>query len=71
LSEYYEDKASEKQAYLMFWEQVHIKNVKKKLIANYNLSYVSKNKEKKEFNSKKEFYITYNQKYIGLNYYII
>lgn len=71
LNEYYEDKASEKQAYLMFWQQVHSKNVKKKIIADYKLSYKSKDIEEKTFNKKEEFYIEYNQKYIGLNYYLI
>ena len=71
LNEYYEDKASEKQAYLMFWEQIHTKKVKKKIIADYKISYESKDKKEKEFSEKKEFFIEYNQKYIWINYYVI
>lgn len=71
LTEYYQDKASEKQAYLMFWEQIHSKNVKKKIIAIYNLNYKSKDKEEKQFDKKEEFYVEYNQQYIWFNYYLI
>jgi hypothetical protein len=48
----------------MFWEQVHIKNVKKKITANFTLSYKSKNIEEKTFNKKKNFYIEYKQQYV-------
>lgn len=71
LNEYYEDKASENQAYLMFREQIHTKKVTKKITADYQLYYEAKDKNKKEFNDKKEFFVEYNQKYIWLNYYVI
>lgn len=71
LDEYYADKAAEKQEYLMFWEQIHTKKVKKKITANFQLYYESKNKEKKEFNKQEDFYIEFNQKYIWLNYYML
>jgi hypothetical protein len=48
----------------MFWEQIHTKKVKKKIIADYKISYESKDKKEKEFSEKKEFFIEYNQKYI-------
>ena len=71
ISDYYKDKASEKQAYLMFWEQIHTKNVEKKIIANYTLSYKSKDIKEKNFNKKEEFFIKYSQQYVWLNYYLI
>lgn len=71
LTEYYKDKASEKQAYLMFWEQIHTKKVTKKIKADYKLFYESKDKEKKEFNDSKDFLVEYYQDYVWLNYYVI
>ncbi len=71
LEEYYADKASEKAQYLMFWQRVNSRTVNKKITANFELTYEWKDKEKKEFNDKKEFYVTYSEKYIWVNYILV
>lgn len=71
INEYYSDKASEKAEYLMFWEQIHTKKVKKQITANYNIYYKSKNQEQKEFIDSKNFTLEYNQKYIWINYFLV
>lgn len=71
LEEYYADKASEKAQYLMFWQRVNSRTVNKKITANFELSYEWKDKEKKDFNDKKEFYVTYSEKYIWVNYILV
>ncbi|MEA3386865.1 MAG: hypothetical protein U9Q66_00195 [Patescibacteria group bacterium] len=55
----------------MFWEQVHTRTVNKKITAKFTLSYEAKDLDKKEFNDTKDFYVTYDEKYIGVNYNII
>jgi hypothetical protein len=71
IEEYYLNKSSEQQAYLMFWEALHIKKVKKKITAKYNINYTSKDANTKEFTWEKTFYIEYKEKYIWLNYWVI
>lgn len=71
LEEYYADKASQKAQYLMFWQSVNSRKVNKKITANFELAYEGKDKEKKEFSDKKDFYVTYNEKYIWINYTLI
>jgi hypothetical protein len=48
----------------MFWQRVNSRTVNKKIQANFELTYEGKDKEKKEFSDKKEFYVTYSEKYI-------
>lgn len=71
IEEYYDDKASESQAYLMFWEQIHEREVSKEITANLSLYYKSKDIEQKEFLQTSKFNISYTQKYIWLNYYVV
>lgn len=71
LTDYYAEKAAENQAYLMFWEQVHSRTVNKKITADFNLYYEAKDLEKKEFNQTKDFYVTYEEKYIWVNYIVV
>jgi len=71
ISDYYKNKADEKQKYLMFWQQVHIKNVKKKIVAKYELSYNSKNIDKKTFSWKEIFFIEYDEQYVWINYILL
>lgn len=71
LTDYYAEKAAENQAYLMFWEQVHTRTVNKKITANFTLSYEGKDLEKKDFNESKDFYVTYDEKFIWINYYVV
>jgi len=39
LEEYYADKASEKAQFLMFWESINTREVKKEITALFELSY--------------------------------
>lgn len=71
LTDYYADKAAENQAYLMFWEQVHTRNVTKKITAKFDLSFKAKDLDEKFFNESKDFYVSYEEKYVWANYYII
>ena len=71
LTEYYDEKAAENQAYLMFWEQVHTRTVSKKITANFSLSFEAKDLNKKEFKESKDFYVTYDEKFVWMNYYIV
>lgn len=71
LSDYYADKASEKAKYLMFWQSINSRTVNREITANFELSYEWKDKEKKDFSDSKKFYVTYNETYVWLNYYVI
>ncbi|MDD5213773.1 MAG: DUF916 domain-containing protein [Candidatus Gracilibacteria bacterium] len=71
LSDYYAEVASEKQAYLNFWEQVHTRTVSKNMKVVMTLSYEGKDKEKKDFKEEKTIKIAYDEKYVGINYYLI
>lgn len=71
LSEYYADKASEKAQYLMFWQSINTRKVSKKITAKFELSYEWKDKEKKDFLETKDFKVTYEEKYVWLNYFVI
>jgi len=71
IEEYYKDKASENQAYLMFWEQIRSKVVTKEITANFSMFYKSKDINQKDFNETKKFNIKYTQQYIWLNVYVI
>jgi hypothetical protein len=48
----------------MFWEQVHTRTVNKKITANFYISFEAKDLEKKEYTDSKDFYISYEEKYI-------
>ena len=71
LEEYYADKASEKAQFLMFWESINTREVKKEITALFELSYEWKDKEKKEFKNEKKFFVTYKENYVWLNYILI
>lgn len=71
LTDYYAGIASEKQAYLNFWEQVHTKTVSKDMKAVMTLSYEWKDKEKKDFKEEKIIKVSYDEKYVWINYYLI
>lgn len=71
LEEYYAQKASEKAQFLMFWESINTRVVNKKITAKFELNYEAKDKAKKEFLDSKDFYITYKEKYIWVNYTLI
>lgn len=71
LTEYYADKAAEKAQFLMFWQSIHTRKVNKKITANFVLNYEWKDKEEKEFTDSKDFSVSYEEKYVWLNYYVI
>lgn len=71
LTDYYADRASEKRAYLQFWESIHKRSVSKPITANLVLTYEGKDKEKKEFRESKKFTVQYDEQYVGLNYVVI
>nr|MDD3720338.1 zinc ribbon domain-containing protein [Candidatus Gracilibacteria bacterium] len=70
-SEYYSTKNKNNNGYLMPWERVCTREVNKKLTAKINLGYTDPDGKEVEFNSARDFYVTYNEEYIGLNWYVI
>lgn len=71
LSEYYADKAAEKQRYLKFYESVHSRTVSRNVTANLALSYEGKDKVKKDFRESKTFQVTYEEQYVGVDYLVM
>lgn len=71
LTDYYASKAAENQAYLQFWQSVHERKVTKTFTAKLALNYEWKDKAKKEFNKENKFQVTFQEKYIWINYYIL
>ncbi len=69
--EYYSLKNKNNKWYLMPWEKVYTKTTKKKLTAKIKLDYTDPDWKEVEFNSARDFYVTYNEDYIWLNRYII
>jgi len=55
----------------MFWESIKTRTVNKKITALFELSYTGKDAEVKDFNEEKEFFITYEEQYIGLNTFLL
>lgn len=71
LSEHFADEASEKQKFLKFYEAVHVRTVEKPFKAAMSLSYEGKDKVKKDFKDEKTFTVSYEEQYIGINYFIV
>lgn len=71
LSEYYADKAAEKQQFLKFYESVHTRTVTKKFTAKLSLTYEGKDKSKKSFDQSKEFEVSYQEQYVGVDFLIV
>lgn len=71
LSEYYADKAAEKQRYLKFYQSVHTRTVSRNVTANLSLSYEGKDKVKKDFHDSKTFQVTYDEQYVGVDYLVV
>lgn len=71
LTTYYADNAAQQAQFLMFWESIKTRTVEKKITAQFELSYTGKDKEAKEFLDKKDFFVTYEEKYIGINMLIV
>ena len=71
LATYYADKAAEDVKYLQFWQSVQTHEVTRHITANLTLSYVGQDGQNKDFHDSKVFSVTYQEKYIGLNYMMI
>lgn len=71
LTSYYADKAAEKQAFLQFWESIHTRTVDKTITANLVLIYEGKDKERKDFSDSKKITVQYEERYVGINYFVI
>lgn len=69
--EYYTKKNVEDRWFLMFWERVCERTKYKKITAIIDLSYENREWEDVEFNSAKEFEVTYKENYIWINPYVI
>lgn len=67
--EYYTKNNIDASGYLYPWERVCERINHEKIKALIDVSYINKDWEKVEYSSAKEFYITYKEKYIGINPY--
>jgi len=67
--EYYTRQNIEKRWFLMPWERVNERINHEKINAKIELWYINREWENIEFNSAKEFYVDYKEKYIWLNPY--
>jgi ascorbate-specific PTS system EIIC-type component UlaA len=56
---------------LMFWQAINTRKVSKKITAKFELAYEWKDKEKKDFLDSKDFKVTYEEKYVWVNYYVV
>lgn len=70
-STYYSTKNKQDTWYLMPWERICSREVNKKLTAKINLQYIDPEWKEVEFNSARDFFVTYNEDYIWLNWYVI
>lgn len=68
--EYYTKKNIEERRFLMPWERENERINHEKINAYIDISYINKDGEAVEFNSAKEFYVDYKEKYIWLNPYV-
>jgi len=69
--QYYTLKNQKERPFIMFWEKVLERVGNKKIKAIIDVEYKKLSWEVVSFNSAKEFNISYNEKYIGLNMYVI
>ncbi len=56
---------------LMPWEKIKQREVNKTITAEFNIKYKWENWKDIEFNSAKEFPVSYKEKYIAINYYVL
>lgn len=70
-SEYYSNKNLSERQLLMFWEQVKLREKTKKLTAQIEFWYTWQDGKDQEFNSAKDFNITYTEQYIGYNWFVV
>ncbi|MDD3302683.1 MAG: hypothetical protein PHN31_03930 [Candidatus Gracilibacteria bacterium] len=70
-NEYYSKDTDKNGGYLMPWQRICSRIVNKKLTAKIDIKYTDPTGKEVEFNSAKDFNISYEEKYIGLNWYVI
>lgn len=70
-SEYYSDQNMSKRQILMFWEQVKTREKTKNLTAQVSLSYDGDNWKQEDYNSAKNFSVTYTEQYIWYNWFVL
>lgn len=70
-SEYYSAKNKADKWYLMPREKFYTRETKKKLTAKIKLEYTDPNWKEVEFNSAKEFFVSYLEDYVWLNRYVV
>lgn len=70
-SEYYTRKNRDENNFLMFWQRVREAQRNKTIQAIIDISYTDENGEEVEFNSAREFDISYTEQYIALNPYVV
>ena len=70
-SEYYTRKNLWKNRVLMPWEKIAKRKVNKKIKADFVIKYKWEDWKDIEFNSAKEFPISYEEEYIDINYYVL
>ena len=69
--QYYTLKNQNERPFIMFWEKVLERVGNKKIKAIFDIEYKKLSGEVVSFNAAKEFNISYKEKYVGLNMYII
>ncbi len=70
-TEYYTRKNIWATRILMPWEQIKQRNVNKTIKAEFKIKYKWKNWEDIEYNSAKEFPVSYKEKYVAINRYLL
>jgi hypothetical protein len=71
LTQYYTEKTSEEQKFIKFYQTVKQRTVTKPITANYHLYFEGTDNKKEELRTSKTFDVTYEEKYIGLNSFMI
>jgi hypothetical protein len=70
-SDYYTEKNIKDKDILMMWEEVKEREKTEKMKAKINIKYKWKDDEDIDFNSAKDFDITYKEQYIGINWFVV
>ncbi len=70
-SEYFSNKNLSERQLLMFWEQVKLREKIKKLTAKIELWYTWEDGKEQEFNSAKDFNISYTEQYVWYNWFVV
>lgn len=69
--EYYTEENFWERKVLMFWEMIKTEKKRKKLTAQIEMHYKDEDEEDIVFNSAEDFYVVYEEQYIGINWRVI